>query len=79
MTNENENEKEYRVDVMFIENFADEMMKIKTLWRVIYYVNGGWYVGFPVNEMTKNYMINIYGADGFGLENHDFFIHDKNE
>jgi len=79
MTNENEIEIEYRVDISDISQFADDMMKLKTLWRVVYYVNGGWYCGFPVNDETQNYMINIYGCDGVSLESHDFFIHDINE
>ena len=66
---------EYRVDISDIEVFANDMMKLKMKWRVIYYVNGGWYCGFPVNEDTTKYMVDIYGANGKSLEHSDFFIH----
>ena len=66
---------EYRIDICEIELFANDMMEIKTNWRMIYHVNGGWYCGFPVNETTTNYMINQIGANGKTLEHSDFFIH----
>jgi hypothetical protein len=65
---------EYEIDISHIEMFANDMMKINVIWKVEYYVNGGWCIRMPVNDKTTNWMINTYGADGTSLENHDFFI-----